>query len=69
MNIKIDLWSIGLIMYELHFKCLPFNNIEELLEIIKERKKLNLLKSEDNSDFNDLIEKLLKINIEERISF
>ena len=68
-NIKIDLWSIGLIMYELYFKCLPFNTIEELNEIIKGRKKLNLFQTHDNKDFNDLIENLLKINIEERISF
>ena len=68
ISIKCDLWSIGLIIYELYFKCLPFNDKNELMEIIKNRKNLNLLRSEKNEDFNDLIEKLLIININERIS-
>ena len=69
VSIKADLWSIGLILYELYYKCLPFNDKNELIDIIKNRKNLKLLKSENNEDFNDLIEKLLIININDRISF
>ena len=69
VNIKSEIWSIGLIMYELYFNCLPFKTKEELEEIIKNKKKINLLKTEDNNDFNDLIKRCLTININERISF
>ena len=69
INIKSDLWSMGLIMYELYFNCLPFKTKDELDEIIKNQRKLNLLKTENNHYFNDLIGKTLIININDRISF
>ena len=68
-NIKSDLWSIGIILYELYFNNFPFQSKDELLEIINSNKKLNLLKSDISKDFNDIIEKLLIINIDDRISF
>ena len=48
---KIDLWSIGMILYELHFGSLPQTPIN----------KKKLLKS-DNNFFDDLIRKLLVAN-------
>ena len=33
-NIKSDLWSIGIILYELYFNNFPFQSKDELLEII-----------------------------------
>ena len=68
INIKADLWSIGLIMYELHFNKKPFKTIDEILEIIKNEKELDLSKA-DNEDFNELIENLLIINNKDRLSF
>ena len=68
-DISVDLWSIGLILYELYFNKLPFKTIEELQNIIKSGKNLELLKADKEEDFNDLIQKLLKINSDERISF
>ena len=68
-DIKSDLWSIGLILYELYFNKLPFNSKDELLNIIKNNKSINLPESDKDKDFIDLIQKLLKINIDERISF
>ena len=68
INIKSDLWSIGLIMYELYFNKMPFKTNDEILEIIKNGKELDLSKA-DNEDFNELIENLLIINNKERFSF
>lgn len=68
-DIKSDLWSIGLILYELYFNALPFKKINELINISKNSSKLNLLKADKEKDFNDLIQKLLKINKDERLSF
>ena len=68
-DIKSDLWSIGLILYELYFNSLPFKNTKELVDISKNNNKLNILKVDKEKDFNDLIHKLLKINKDERISF
>ena len=68
INIKSDLWSIGLIMYELYFSKKPFKSIDEILEIIKNEKELDLSKA-DNEDFNELIENLLIINNKDRLSF
>ena len=54
---KCDLWSLGIIIYLLYFKCYPYygNNEEEILEQIK---KTKLLKT-DNISLTDLIQKLL----------
>ena len=68
-DIKSDLWSIGLILYELYFNTLPFKSIKELVNMSKNNNKLNILKVDKEKDFNDLIQKLLKINKDERISF
>ena len=68
-DIKADLWSVGLIMYELYFNKLPFSSKEELIDIINENKNLNLSKNDKDNDFNDLIHNLLKIDIDERLSF
>ena len=68
-DIKSDLWSIGLILYELYYNALPFKSVKELVNISKNNSNLNLLISDKEKDFNDLIQKLLKINKDERISF
>ena len=68
-DIKCDLWSIGLILYELYFNELPFKNIKELVNLSKNNNKLNFLKADKEKDFNNLIQKLLKINKDERITF
>ena len=68
INNKNDIWSLGIIIYYLLFKEYPYKGINEikLLNDIKSGKKLKL--SEDN-DLNDLINKMICIDLNYRISW
>ena len=63
-----DLWSLGITIYFLFNKVYPFSgkNKKEILNNIKRglSKKIS-----ENSDFNDLINKLLEVDPEERMSW
>ena len=65
---KSDLWSLGITIYFLFNKVYPFSgkNKKEILNNIKRglAKKIS-----ENSDFNDLINKLLEVDPEERMSW
>ena len=65
---KSDLWSLGIIIYYMYFKKYPYNGKNEfvLFENIKSTKKLEII---ENEELNDLMNKLLKINIKEIISW
>ena len=69
-NNKCDLWSIGVIIYQLLFNEFPYNGQTEyaLLNNIKNLGLRNLKKSED-IHLNDLIFRLLIRDIKERISW
>ena len=69
-TIKSDLWSIGIIMYQMLFGRRPYdaNNIFDLMNKI-ENKKLNLVDYNVSCESKDLIIKLLKINPDNRISW
>ena len=69
ISIKSDLWSIGIILYELYFSSFPYQTKEEYIDIIKNKKSLTLRKSEKDLNFNDLITNLLIIDNKDRISF
>ena len=67
-NYKVDLWSIGIIIYRLYFGKSPFfgENEEALIEsIVKFGKKL--IKKTENKELDDLIIKLLEINESKRL--
>ena len=65
---KGDLWSIGIIIYYMYFNEYPYNGKNEhmLFKDITSGKKL---KSIDDKELNDLMNHLLKINTNKRISW
>ena len=67
-NNKCDIWSLGIIIYFMLFKEYPYNGKNEILLMKDIMSKKELKLSEDNN-LNDLMNKMLKIDINERISW
>ena len=65
---KIDLWSIGIVLYSLYYNEYPYNGNNQV-EIFTEIEKNKIKKSKKNKEFNDLISKLLVINPKSRINW
>ena len=65
---KVDLWSIGVVLYSLYFNEYPYNGNNQV-EIYSQIEKNNLKKSKKNKEFNDLISKLLIIEPKSRINW
>ena len=65
---KVDLWSIGVILYRLYFNEFPFNG-DTQVAIFNEIKKKKNLKKSDNFYFDDLIKKLLVVDSDYRITW
>ena len=72
-NKKADLWSIGIIAYQLVFKRMPFqaSSERELLKVILASKEINMKHNEYELSecFRELLKCLLQKNPQERISF
>ena len=66
-NEKIDLWCLGVIIYVLFFREFPFKSINKVEKL--EKMKAGISIKTDNSDLDDLLTKLLKIEPKERISW
>ena len=64
---KVDLWSIGVILYSLYYNEYPFNGNNQI-EIFNHIQN-NKLKKSKNNDFDDLIEKLLQKDPKSRITW
>ena len=66
---KVDLWSIGIILYRLYFNEFPYSGETQvaLNNDIKKKKKLKIC--EENFYFNDLIKKLLIADPNYRITW
>ena len=69
-NNKCDLWSLGIIIYYLYFQELPYKG-EMIIGISKNIKNLGkkVLNKTDDSNLDDLIDKLLEVDPEKRISW
>ncbi|XP_008552813.1 serine/threonine-protein kinase ULK3 [Microplitis demolitor] len=69
---RVDLWSVGVIMYECLFGKAPYssNTLEELAEKIKSCRPIEIPKgSHVSNECNDLLQSLLKHDPAERITF
>ena len=69
---KCDLWSIGVIIYQLIFDRIPFNvkSKQELIDKIKKMKKLDIPKDIPvSNECIDLLNKLFQKDREKRITF
>ena len=67
-NYKIDLYSLGVTLYYLIFDEYPYNGKNEFI-LYKDIINGKILKKTDLESLDDLIEKLLKVSPDERISF
>ena len=69
-NNKCDLWSLGIIIYNLYFQEMPYKGdvINAVSNNIKASGK-NVLKKTGDLNLDDLIDKLLEVNPEKRISW
>ena len=65
---KSDIWSLGILIYYMLFKEYPFNGKGEY-QILKEIESNKKLKQSENEKLNDLLFKMLKVNVNERISW
>jgi len=67
---KCDLWSIGIIIYQLYFKEYPYTGETQIaINNMIKRKGNKLLKKTNNNNLDNLINKLLTIEPEKRISY
>ena len=67
---KCDLWSIGIIIYQLFFKETPYNGKTEVAMLNQiEKNGLNHLKKTNDEKLDDLINKLLLKEPEKRLSW
>lgn len=69
-NLKCDVWSIGIMIYELLYGCGPWKlESTDMLHFtkIKESNVVDFKKKEISGDLKDLIQKMLKFKVSERI--
>ena len=66
-NEKCDLWSLGVIIYYLYFKEFPIPGNSDY-EIVKNCKNIKLKETGDEI-FDDLIKKLLNVNVDKRLTW
>ena len=67
-NDKSDLWSIGIMMYQLHFKEIPYKGFNEKDILQKIQSKIPI-KQPNDTQLKDLLNKLLVMDPEKRISW
>ena len=70
-NEKCDLWTLGIIIYVIYFKDYPFNGVNEseILEQITDDNIKNKIKNTEDSKLIDLIQGLLTVEPQKRLSW
>ena len=68
MNESSSIWSLGIILYLLLFNEYPFKG-NSIAQFFKEMISKKQLKEPDDKDLKDLLNKMLIVNIKERISW
>ena len=70
-DIRSDLWSLGIIIYTLHFRKEPYegNNDRQVLDNIKKNGQNNLQQISNDPQFDHLIRKLLSQNPNDRLTW
>ena len=68
IDMKYDLWSVGILIYFMIKGKYPFNGSTDVLVLTQIEKGVNLDISSDN-DLNDLLKKTLQKNVNQRISW
>ena len=66
---KSDIWSLGVIIYYMFFKEYPFNGMGSIDMIKNIKEKIKSLKSTNNPLLDDLIKRMLKIEVNDRINW
>ena len=67
-NEKSDIWSVGAMMYQLHFKKIPYPGLNEQV-ILKRIKENYPRKQPSDPDFKDLLDKIFVLDPTKRISW
>ena len=65
---KCDLWSLGVIIYYMYFNEYPYNGRNEHL-LLQDINSGRELKKIDNEELNDLVRKLLVMDVKKRLSW
>ena len=68
INNKNDIWSLGIIIYYLLFKEYPYKGESEIL-LLKDIISGKELKKSNNNELNDLLNKMICIDLNKRISW
>ena len=67
-NEKSELWSVGVMMYQLYYREVPYegNSENEIMQKINSNKPY---RQPEERDFRDLINRLLVVNVKDRLSW
>ena len=68
VDIKSDLWNLGIIIYYLLFKEYPYKGKNEF-QLLKDIKSKKILKLSEDNNLNDLMNRMICIDLNKRISW